>query len=183
MVEARNVLWESVVVANYSFDATLSSSSSSSSSSSCSSLWDPSPNSLYGIQTFPSGLSLLPSSLRSSSLTITTKALSFCEEIGKAKDILAPFTFNWFVIEYEIIIIIIIIIFFFYFFFHWLIYSFPSKNRAFLDPIPDKLADVDPNDWAQGGGAVLTIPSLFLENRDYFPMDVAVGIQVIIFIF
>ena len=58
-------------------------------------LWDSSLNSLYGIQSFPSGLTLLPSSLRSSTFSITTKALSPCSSQGISKDILHPFTFNW----------------------------------------------------------------------------------------
>ena len=65
-------------------------------SSSCdSSLWDPSLFDVYGIQTYPSGLTLLPPSVRYSPLTITTKALSLCDENGFSKDILSPATFQW----------------------------------------------------------------------------------------
>ena len=59
------------------------------------SLWDATPEAIYGIQTFPSGDIVLPSSLRESPLIITTKALSPCEEIGMSKEILAPSSFFW----------------------------------------------------------------------------------------
>ena len=109
-VQGISTLFGSVANASYSFtlSPSLSSSSSrfsrfSSSSSSSSSrqdncnpnLWDNSPSSLYGIQTFPSGQTLLPSSLRSLPLTITTKALSPCPQVGMSKNILAPSTLKW----------------------------------------------------------------------------------------
>ena len=144
VVEGRSVLLGSVAVANYAFVVSLSSLSSTRQiQTSCDpTLWDTSPNSLYGIQTFPSGISLLPPTLRFSPLTITTKALSPCSSIGMSKDILAPLTFKW----------------------------------SFLDPIPKGLVDVDANDWADG--VLIVVPSEFLENRDAFPMDEPVGIQV-----
>ena len=73
-----------------------STGSSSCQSSSCDpSLWDASPSSLYGIQTYPSGNTVFPSLLREYPLTITTKALSPCSQIGMAKDILAPSVLSW----------------------------------------------------------------------------------------
>ena len=73
-----------------------SSRSSSSRQNNCKpNLWDNSPSSLYGIQTFPSGQTLLPSSLRSVPLTITTKALSPCPQVGMSKNILPPSTLKW----------------------------------------------------------------------------------------
>ena len=144
-VEGTSVLFGTVAQVNQSFIVSLPSSSSSSSRqvSSCSpSLWDSSPLSLYGIQTYPSGLSLLPPSLRTSPLSITAKALCPCSSVGMSKDILAPFTFNW----------------------------------TFMDPIPNGLADVDANDWANGG--LLVMPKMFLEDRGAFPMNQPVGIQV-----
>ena len=59
------------------------------------SLWDSSPTSLYGIQTYPSGHNFFPSSLRSSPLIIATKALSPCPQYGMSKDILASSSFFW----------------------------------------------------------------------------------------
>ena len=96
-VVGRSILFGSVASTHQSFTVFPSSSPSKSPSTlPCDpSLWDTSPDSLYGIQTFPSGLSLLPPSLRSSPLTIITKALSPCPSIGLSKDILAPFTFEW----------------------------------------------------------------------------------------
>ena len=58
-------------------------------------LWDNSPLSLYGIQTFPSGSTVLPPSLRTTPLIITAKALSPCEEVGMSKDILPPSVLTW----------------------------------------------------------------------------------------
>ena len=98
MVVGRSVLFDTTTTINQTFVVSFPPSSSSSRQlpSSCdASLWDPSPLSLYGIQTFPSGVTLLPPSLRSSSLTITTKALSPCIDIGMSKDILTPFNFDW----------------------------------------------------------------------------------------
>ena len=144
-VEGRSVLFGTIETAFHSFNLFISSSSSRQIEDTCSpSLWDITPNALYGIQTYPSNLQLLPASLRSTPLTITTKALSPCKNIGMAKDILLPFVLNW----------------------------------TFLEPIPDGLVNVDPNAWAVGGGGVLNIPYLFLEDRDAFPMNQPVGIQV-----
>ena len=145
LVEGRSVLLGSVATTNQSFTVSLPSSPSSSRQlDSCDpSLWDSTPSSLYGIQTYPSGLSLLPPSLRSFPLTIITKALSPCTSIGMSKDILAPFSMEW----------------------------------NLMDPIPEGLETIDINSWANGG--VLVIPSLFLEDRDAFPMNEPVGIQVI----
>ena len=73
-----------------------STPSSSSSPSSCDpSLFDSSPYSLYGIQLYPSLTTPLPPSLRSVPLSLSTKALSSCGEIGMSKDILAPFKVFW----------------------------------------------------------------------------------------
>ena len=106
-VQGTSTLFGSVVNASYSFTFSPSFSSSRfsrfSSHSSRSSrqdncnpnLWDNSPSSLYGIQTFPSGQTLLPSSLRSVPLTITTKALSPCPQVGMSKNILPPSTLKW----------------------------------------------------------------------------------------
>ena len=151
-VEGVSVLFGTVATVNHTFIVSFPSSSSLSrqiSASSCTpSLWDTSPFSIYGIQTYPSGLTLLPPLLRSSTLTITTKALSPCLDIGMSKDILAPFAFDW----------------------------------AFLEPIPEGLVDVNPNDWViGGGGAIMMIPSLFLDDRGAFPMNEPVGIQVLFY--
>ena len=147
-VEGVSELFGTVATVNHTFIVSFPSSSSLSrqiSDFSCApSLWDTSPFSLYGIQTYPSGLVLLPPLLRSSTLTITTKALSPCLDIGMSKDILAQFSFDW----------------------------------VFLDPIPDGLVGVNANDWVTGGGAVMRVPSLFLEDRRTFPMNEPVGIQV-----
>ena len=109
-VQGTSALFGSVVNASYSVTVSSSLSSSSSRFSRFSSyssgsssrqdncnpnLWDNSPSSLYGIQTFPSGQTLLPSSLRSLPLTITTKALSPCPQVGMSKNILAPSTLKW----------------------------------------------------------------------------------------
>ena len=103
-VKGTSALFASIANASYSFTLSPSLSSSSSRSSSSSSsrqdncnpnLWDNSPTSLYGIQTFPSGQTLLPSSLRSVPLTITTKALSPCPQMGMSKNILPPSTLTW----------------------------------------------------------------------------------------
>ena len=153
------MLFGSVATVSHSFTLSFSSLESSSLSRqvvpedpACSpSLWDTTAPNVYGIQMYPSNLQLLPSSLRSSPFTITTKTLSPCENIGMSKDFLLPFVFNW----------------------------------TFLDPIPGRLVDVDPNDWVaggEGGGAVLIIPSLFLEDREAFPMNQSVGIQVNFFL-
>ena len=53
-----------------------------------------------------------------------------------------------------------------------------SFNWTFLEPVPAGLVDINPNDWFVEGGAVLNIPSLYLQNRDAFPMDQPVGIEV-----
>ena len=150
VVEGRSVLFGTVTTTSHSFTLTITSPSRSVSSTPrqisdpCTpSLWDTTPN-IYGIQTYPSLLTILPSSLRSLPLTITTKALSPCESIGMSKDILLPFDFDW----------------------------------TFMDPIVDGLADVDPNDWAVAGGGLLNIPVDLLENRDAFPMNQPIGIQV-----
>ena len=47
---------------------------------------------------------------------------------------------------------------------------------AIMGPVPMGLADVDANDWAEGG--LLVVPSLLMEDREAFPMNEAVGIQV-----
>ena len=108
-VQGTSALFGSSVTAFYSFTLSSSlpssshfsrfsrfSSHSSSFSSNCNpTLWENSPSSLYGIQTFPSGQTLLPSSLRSLPLTITTKALSPCPQVGMSKNILAPSTLKW----------------------------------------------------------------------------------------
>ena len=79
-----------------SFSRSLLSSSSRQEMTNCDPfLWDPSPSSLYGLQTFPSGTTILPPSLRYVPLTITTKALSPCAQNGMSKDILAPSNFTW----------------------------------------------------------------------------------------
>ena len=106
-VQGTSALFGSVVNASYSFTLSpffpsssrfsrFSSSGSSSRQDNCNPyLWNNSPSSLYGIQTFPSGQTLLPSSLRSVPLTITTKALSPCPQVGMSKNILAPSTLKW----------------------------------------------------------------------------------------
>ena len=108
-VQGTSALFGSVANASYSFILSPSSRSFSLSSHSSSffssssqrdnycnpDLWDNSPLSLYGIQTFPSGQTLLPSSLRSIPLTITAKALSPCPQIGMSKNILPPSTLEW----------------------------------------------------------------------------------------
>ena len=98
-VQGTSTLFGSIVNALYSFTLSPSFSSSSRYSSrqgNCNPiLWDNSPSSLYGIQTFPSGQTLLPSSLRSVPLTITTKALSPCPQVGMSKNILPPSTLKW----------------------------------------------------------------------------------------
>ena len=101
-VEGRSVLFGTTAKSNYSFVVFSSSSSSSSNRQilDCNpSLWDTSLENLYGIQTYPSGVQLLPSSFRSSPFTITTKALSPCTSIGMSKDILLPFKFNWTILD------------------------------------------------------------------------------------
>ena len=98
-VEGTSNLFGTTTTSSFSFVLSSSSSRSITSprqGSSCDpSLWDASPSSLYGIQTYPSGNTLFPSSLRSYSMPITAKALSPCSEIGMAKDILAPSVFSW----------------------------------------------------------------------------------------
>ena len=103
-VQGTSALFGSIANASYSFTLSPSSSRSFSPRSAYSSsrqdncnpsLWDNSPLSLYGIQTFPSGQALLPSSLRSTPLIITAKALSPCPEVGMSKNILAPSTLTW----------------------------------------------------------------------------------------
>ena len=100
-VEGTSVLFETTNTTSFTFLLESRSRHSSSLLSarqeiSCDfSLWDASPNSIYGIQTYPSGHTLLPSSLRSSPLIITTKALSPCPQIGMSKDILASSSFFW----------------------------------------------------------------------------------------
>ena len=106
-VQGTSALFGSIANASYSMTLSPSLSSSSSRSSRFSShfssrqnncnpnLWDNSPSSLYGIQTFPSGQTLLPSSLRSVPLTIATKALSPCPQVGMSKNILPPSTLKW----------------------------------------------------------------------------------------
>ena len=147
-VEGTSILFGSVTNARHSFSVFFGNSSSSTPSSSrcLPSLWDLTPDNIYGIQTYPSGNQILPPSLRSSPFTITTKALSPCLSIGMSKDILIPFTFDW----------------------------------SFLEPIPRPLLDVNLNDWSIG--ADLVIPSSILEDREAFPMDQPVGIQVIFFL-
>ena len=151
VVEGESVLFGTVATANHSFVVSYSSSSSfpDQIDDSCSPLlWDTTPN-LYGIETYPSNLQLLPSSLRSFPFIITTKALSPCKNIGMSKDILIPMIFNW----------------------------------TFLDPIPDGLVGVDPNDWVLEGGGIMNIPTFFLEDRGAFPLDKPVGIQVLCIFF
>ena len=101
-VQGTSVLFGSIANASYSFTLSPSLSSSSSRSSlsprqdNCDpALWDNSPLSLYGIQTFPSGQALFPSSLRSTPFIITTKALSPCQNVGMSKNILPPSTLTW----------------------------------------------------------------------------------------
>ena len=145
-VIGRSILFGTEARSNYEF--VLSSSNRTSrhqvtSDSDCDpTLWDASADALYGIQTFPSGLKILPPSLRSSPFSISTKALSQCSSLGMSKDILPQFVFNW----------------------------------TFLEPIPEALADVDPNDWSLG--SQLVIPSVHLENRKAFPVNEPVTIQV-----
>ena len=146
VVEGVSNLYRTMAFTSFSFTVLppLSSTSSPSPSpSSCSpNLWDPSSLSIYGIQTFPSGLTFLPSSLRSNPFHITTKSLSPCNSIQMSKDILPPAKIDW----------------------------------AFLDPIPLELNGVDPNDWANG--TQLVIPESILLNRQAFPPNEPVGLQV-----
>ena len=105
-ITAESILFQTTTTTNHSFYLSYSPPPPSSSSSvrsvsrslpSCSPplLWDTTTPSLFGIVTYPSLSQPLPSSLRSSPLTITTKALSPCPTIGMSKDILIPFDFNW----------------------------------------------------------------------------------------
>ena len=146
-VEGTSVLFGTVTAATHSFSLSFSHSLSSSRQATPTtqclpSLWDTTIPPLYGLQLYPSGHTLLPPSLRSSPLTITTKALSPCPSIGMSKDILLPFDISW----------------------------------SFLGPNLDIFTSVDPNDWADGGQ--LVIPVSFLEDREAFPMNEYVGIQV-----
>ena len=106
-------------------------------------LWNNSVSSIYGIQTFPSGQTLLPPTLRSTPLIITTKALSPCVEVGMSKNILPPSNLTW----------------------------------SFLPPISSGLVGVDIESWIDG--TKLAIPVSYLENREAFPMNEAVGISVV----
>ena len=99
-VEGQSVLFGSVATTTHSFRLSSFGGSESTTDSSCSpSLWDTTPNTLYGIQMYPSGLQLLPPSLRLSPFTVNAKALSPCSSIGMSKDILLPFDFNWTLLE------------------------------------------------------------------------------------
>ena len=51
-------------------------------------------------------------------------------------------------------------------------------NWTFLEPIPEGLADVDPNDWSIGSR--LVIPSEYIEDRESFPMNEPVTFQVLL---
>ena len=51
-------------------------------------------------------------------------------------------------------------------------------NWTFLEPIPEGLADVDPNDWSMGSR--LVIPSEYIEDRESFPMNEPVTFQVLL---
>ena len=104
-VSGRSILFQTNTTISHSFFLSPSPThspspsftpSSSSSPSSCNpSLFDSSPYSLYGIQLYPSLTTPLPPSLRSVPLSLSTKALSSCGEIGMSKDILAPFEVFW----------------------------------------------------------------------------------------
>ena len=98
-VQGTSALFGTTTNASYSFSISSSESSRSSlrqENNGCDpTLWDDSPSSIYGIQTFPSGQTLLPSTLRSTPLLITAKALSPCSEIGMSKSILPPSTLSW----------------------------------------------------------------------------------------
>ena len=58
-------------------------------------LWSSSPLSLYGLRTYPSGHSYLPSSIRNEGLTVILKALTPCEELDFSKDILPESNASW----------------------------------------------------------------------------------------
>jgi len=47
---------------------------------------------------------------------------------------------------------------------------------SFTGPVPAALSSFDPNDWASGTS--LLIPDTDLQNRDYFPVDFAVTLEV-----
>ena len=96
-VIGRSVLFDRIASTNFSFTLLPHPSPlTRQSSTSCDpSLWNFSPSSVYGIQTFPSGLTILPPSLRSYPLVINAKALSPCSQIGMSKDILAPSSIVW----------------------------------------------------------------------------------------
>ena len=97
-VKGKSILFQTEAQTSFSLFLSPSPPLLPSSSSSCPtpSLWDSSLSSIYGIQTFPSSLTSLPSSLRSFPLTITTKALTPCEQTGMSKDILPPCSNHWF---------------------------------------------------------------------------------------
>ena len=163
-VEGRSELFGTIDVVDFSFNLSFSSDSrrqspslsSSPRQTSCSSsLWDSSPSSLYAIQTTPSGHTLLPSSLRSQPLTITTKALlSPCGEnnneiqyqngegVWTSKDILSPAGVIW----------------------------------SFLSPVPEGLVGKDIGEW--GNGTRIIIPTSILKNRTMFPPGEGVGMRV-----
>ena len=149
VVDGMSVLYDTLASASFSFtvlprvSSSVSPSPSPSPSGSCTpDLWDDSPVSVYGVEIFPGGLTFLPSSLRSSPLHITTKALSPCSIIEMSKDILSPSMIRW----------------------------------TFVSPIPVGLVGVDPNDWTNG--TQMVIPQEILEDREAFPPNEGVGIQV-----
>ena len=138
-IRGESMLYEVEGSANFSFFVHRSSSLSSPSSS----LWDPSPFSLYGIVLSPYLPRLLPPSLRSLPLLLTTHALS-SSSFQTSKDILPFASFDW----------------------------------EFLDPVPEGLANVDPNDWSNG--TTMVIPSSTLQQRTAFPIGETVKVRVIV---
>jgi len=61
----------------------------------CPSLWDSEATSIYGIESYPSGLVYLPSSVREVSFTITVKALTGCDSIDSQREILSQGDLSW----------------------------------------------------------------------------------------
>ena len=166
-VQGTSNLFRTTSISNISF--LLSPPSPSPSSSSCS-LWDPSPP-LSGIILSPSGDLSLPSSLRSFPLTLTTKALlSSCwEGEGEGeegeewrerggKDILAKGNITWMFLN--------------------------GGGRE-----EEKMGDEELQEWAREGGrgegeggvsGRMVIPSSALVRRDIFPVNIAIGIRVMV---
>ena len=101
-IEASSVLFSTSASTSFTFllsspsTSSLHSSTSRQTTTACNlDLWDPSPFSIYSLQTSPSGLTTLPPSLRSTPLTIAAKALSPCNQNGMIKDILPPSSYFW----------------------------------------------------------------------------------------